>query len=161
MNADLFISSPQYQQWCMAHLNASRKEDMLIQNLVQSSAFKNWLQQNPNGTVDQYLQALHAYRQTPEYQLQELNSQIYYLNEEIEELNDEVSELKEEIEYKDGKIQGDNRDIMIKPINAELSVEKTVYAPEFGKIEFIDCLVFSWKHDEDQHGYRIQIIEGD
>jgi len=105
MNVDLFISSPQYQQWCMSHLNASQKEHLQIQQLVQSSAFKNWLQQNPNGTVDQYLQALYAYRQTPEYQLQELQSQVYYLNEEIEELNDEVSELKEEIEYKDGEIQ--------------------------------------------------------
>ena len=104
----------------MAHLNASRKEDMLIQNLVQSSAFKNWLQQNPNGTVDQYLQALHAYRQTPEYQLQELNSQIYYLNEEIEELNDEVSELKEEIEYKDGKIQS------LSSVNTALIVTSSV-----------------------------------
>ena len=105
MNVDLFISSPQFQQWCMAHPNASREETWQIESLVQSSAFKNWLSYNPKGTVDQYLQALHAYRQTPEYQLQELQSQIYYMNEEIEELNDEVSELKEEIEYKDEEIQ--------------------------------------------------------
>lgn len=105
MNVDLFISSPQFQQWCMAHLNASREETWQIERLVQSSAFKNWLSHNPNGTVDQYLQALHEYRQTPEYQFQELQSQIYYMNQEIEELNDEVSELKEEIEYKDEEIQ--------------------------------------------------------
>ena len=104
MNVDLFISSPQFQQWCMAHPNASREETWQIESLVQSSAFKNWLSYNPKGTVDQYLQALHAYHQTPEYQLQELQSQIFYMNEEIEELNDEVSELKEEIEYKDEEI---------------------------------------------------------
>ncbi len=105
MNVDLFLSSPAYQQWKITHPNASYQEDWHIQDLVQSSAFKNWLSHNPKGTVDQYLQALHAYRQTPEYQLQELQSQIYYMNEEIEELNDEVSELKEEIEYKDEEIQ--------------------------------------------------------
>lgn len=105
MNVDLFISSPQYQQWCMTHPNASREETWQIESLIQSSDFKNWLSHNPKGTVDQYLQALHAYRQTPEYQLQELQSQVYYMNEEIEELNDEVSELKEEIEYKEEEIR--------------------------------------------------------
>lgn len=105
MNVDVFLSSPAYQQWCIMHPNASREETWQIEQLVQSSAFKNWLSNNPKGTVDQYLQALYAYRQTPEYQLQELQSQVYYMNEEIEELNDEVHKLKEEIEYKDGEIQ--------------------------------------------------------
>ena len=87
MNVDLFLSSPAYVQWCMMHPNASREETWQIESLVQSSAFKNWLSYNPKGTVDQYLQALHAYRQTPEYQLQELQSQIYYMDEEIQSLS--------------------------------------------------------------------------
>lgn len=105
MNIDLFLSSPQYQQWKLTHPNASYQEDWHIQDLVQSTSFQNWLQNNPKGTVDQYLQAIREYKQSPEYQILELKSQIYYLNEDIEELNNEVSELKEEIEYKDEEIQ--------------------------------------------------------
>ena len=105
MNFDLFISSPQYNEWCMMHLDASREEDFQIQKLVQSSAFKNWLQQNPDGTVDQYLQALHAYRQTPEYQIRELQSEVYYLTEEVDELNNQVADLQEEIRIKNNEIQ--------------------------------------------------------
>ena len=104
MNVDLFLSSPAYQQWKLTHSNASYQEDWYIQDLVQSSSFLNWIQLNPNGTVDQYLQAIRTYQQTPEYQIQELKSEIHYLNEQIEELNDELANFQEEISAKDDEI---------------------------------------------------------
>lgn len=59
----------------------------------------------------------------------------------------------------DGKILGNGLMLSISPINAEISKQQSLYAHEFGKIEDIECLVFSWNADDNKHGYRIKIEE--
>ena len=62
-------------------------------------------------------------------------------------------------------IKGNERVCVIKPIAADISIhdfgDLAVYAPEFGEIEKGTCILFSWESDSDEHGYIIEIAEGE
>lgn len=63
------------------------------------------------------------------------------------------------LKYDDGKITGVALDIMITPLNAEISTQIMPYSENFGSIENTECLVFSWRADDARHGYRVKIEE--
>ena len=89
-----------YKQWKSAGSHVAPWDYNQVLDIIQSSHFKEWQNNNPNGTIDQYyiyLSNRQAYLNSPEYKIESLG-------EEIKELNDEISELKEEISEKDDKI---------------------------------------------------------
>lgn len=89
-----------YKQWKSAGSHVAPWDYNQVLDIIQSSHFKEWQNNNPNGTIDQYyiyLSNRQAYQNSPEYKIESLG-------EEIKELNDEISELKEEISEKDDKI---------------------------------------------------------
>lgn len=60
-------------------------------------------------------------------------------------------------EYKNGTISDESLTAEIEAINAEFSVESSLYAPSFGKMEKCTLLTFSWNDDNNKHGYKIKI----
>ena len=89
-----------YKQWKSEGSHVAPWDYNQVLNIIQSAQFKEWQNNNPNGTIDQYYIYLcnrQAYLNSPEYKIE-------CLGEEIKELNDEISELKEEISEKDDKI---------------------------------------------------------
>ena len=89
-----------YKQWKSAGSHVAPWDYNQVLDIIQSSHFKEWQNNNPNGTIDQYyiyLSNRQAYLSSPEYKIESLG-------EEIKELNDEISELKEEISAKDDRI---------------------------------------------------------
>lgn len=65
------------------------------------------------------------------------------------------------LKYKDGAITGLGLRIEIVPIKADVVSFLDYYADSFGKIEEIECLLFTWKKSKEKHGYRIYITEGE
>ena len=63
------------------------------------------------------------------------------------------------LKYSDGTIIGNGLGLTVEPVNAELSTDKSIYADEFGKLLDNISLVFRWKHDQQEHGYRIIFME--
>lgn len=61
--------------------------------------------------------------------------------------------------YKDGVITGNGLELKVDPINTIVTKCKTDYSPWFGKKEESECLIFSWKKNDKEHGYRISIKE--
>ena len=89
-----------YKQWQSAKSHVAPWDGKEVMDIIQSSQFKEWQNNNPNGTIDQYYIYLcnwQAYLNSSEYKIECLGT-------EIKELNDEISELKEEISAKDDKI---------------------------------------------------------
>ena len=79
-----------YKQWKSAGSHVAPWDYNQVLDIIQSSHFKEWQNNNPNGTIDQYyiyLSNRQAYLNSPEYKIESLG-------EEIKELNDEISELK-------------------------------------------------------------------
>lgn len=46
-------------------------------------------------------------------------------------------------------------DIIIAPVNAAVSTRQMPYSDNFGKLDEVECMIFSWKADEEKHGYKI------
>lgn len=89
-----------YKQWKSVGSHVAPWDYNQVLDIIQSSQFKEWQNNNPNGTIDQYYIYLcnwQAYLNSPEYKIECLGT-------EIKELNDEISELKEEISAKDDRI---------------------------------------------------------
>ena len=89
-----------YKQWMSVGSHVAPWDYNQVLDIIQSSQFKEWQNNNPNGTIDQYYIYLcnwQAYLNSPEYKIECLGT-------EIKELNYEISELKEEISAKDDKI---------------------------------------------------------
>ena len=89
-----------YKQWKSLESHVALWDYNQVLDIIQSSQFKEWQNNNPNGTIDQYYIYLcnwQAYLNSPEYKIECLGT-------EIKELNDEISELKEEISAKDDRI---------------------------------------------------------
>ncbi len=108
------INSYAYKQWMSEGTHVTPWDYNQILNIIQSSHFKEWQNNNPNGTIDQYYIYLcnrQAYLNSPEYKIEclgeenkELNDEITELKGENKELNNKISELKEEISEKDDNI---------------------------------------------------------
>lgn len=63
------------------------------------------------------------------------------------------------LKYRDGVIIGSEQKITVQPMNAEVRAEQSVYAVEFGKLLDNTVLVFTWKHDNQEHGYKIKFVK--
>lgn len=65
--------------------------------------------------------------------------------------------------YNNGLIKGNGLNLAVCPINSEIRVDSSEYAPEFGLTEKNECIVFSWKSSElkNMHGYKIIFKEID
>ncbi|MBQ9342442.1 MAG: alginate lyase family protein [Lachnospiraceae bacterium] len=61
----------------------------------------------------------------------------------------------------EGLIRVDDLEIIIEPINAEMRIEESQYAANFGFTEDNVALVFQWENDKQEHGYKINFIKGD
>lgn len=59
----------------------------------------------------------------------------------------------------DGAIVGHGSSYPILTIGCEMSVKDSVYSPEFGHSYENRCIVFSWKTNNDEHGFIIQLGE--
>ena len=93
-------NSNAYKQWMSVGSHVAPWDYNQVLDIIQSSHFKEWQNNNPNGTIDQYYIYLcnrQAYLNSPEYKIE-------CLGEEIKDLHDEISELKEEISEKDDRI---------------------------------------------------------
>ena len=62
------------------------------------------------------------------------------------------------LSYKNGVISGNGLMIRITPVNSNLQIEQSEYAPSFGEKYQIDCLVFQWQNDNQKHGYQVTFI---
>ena len=56
----------------------------------------------------------------------------------------------------DGNVTGFDIGIKIIPINAKIKMKKMHYAEDFGKLEEIESIIFTWQNDKKQHGYVIK-----
>ena len=110
MDVQGFIDVPNtyaYKQWKSAGSHVAPWDYNQVLDIIQSSHFKEWQNNNPNGTIDQYyiyLSNRQAYQNSPEYKIESLEEQIDNMSEEVITLNNELSQLKEEISEKDDKI---------------------------------------------------------
>jgi len=67
--------------------------------------------------------------------------------------------LAPELEYCDGVITGNGLKITAQPVNADVRIAQSVYADGFGKLFNNTVLVFTWKNDMQEHGYKIKIVK--
>lgn len=65
------------------------------------------------------------------------------------------------LKYSNGRISGDDIEITISAMNADVAVETMLYSESFGMIEETECLVFSWTSGNENHGYKIEFFEGE
>lgn len=63
--------------------------------------------------------------------------------------------------YSDGTVKGNGLVAKISNINASVEIEEYWYSSDFGNKEEAIVLVFSWKRDNEIHGYRIHFYEGE
>ncbi len=102
MNVQGFIAAMlAYDHWVTTHPNASSDAKEEAYDIAQSKAFENWIYDNPNGTLEQYLSYIHkqqVYYNSPQYQLDALEYQISTQSETIEYLQDEMDHLKSELQ---------------------------------------------------------------
>lgn len=61
--------------------------------------------------------------------------------------------------YTDGLIRGNGLRITVQPVNSEVRTDESVYAAEFGRLLDNIVLVFTWKQDQQEHGYKIKIVK--
>ncbi len=100
-------SSYAYKQWMNADSHVAPWDYNEVIEIIQSSPFKQWQKNNPNGTIDQYyvyLRNRQAYQNSPQYQINNLEAQIENMSNEVKTLNRELSQYKEEISVKEDRI---------------------------------------------------------
>ncbi len=96
-----------FKQWMSVDSHVAPWDYNEVIKIIQSSPFKLWQKNNPNGTIDQYyiyLQNRQAYLNSPQYKIKNLEEQIDNMSDEVITLNNELSQLKEEIGAKEDKI---------------------------------------------------------
>lgn len=102
MNVQGFIKAMSaYDHWVSTHPNASSNVQKEAYDIAQSKAFENWICDNPNGSLEQYIGHIHkqqAYYNSPQYQLDALEYQISVQSETIESLREEINNLKSELQ---------------------------------------------------------------
>ena len=101
------INNPAFTQWQNAKNKVAPWDQFQVIDIIKSQSFKRWQSANPSGTIDQYYLYLcqeQAYKQSPQYQIRELQNEVEQLNLEVSQLNAETYELREEINYKDETI---------------------------------------------------------
>lgn len=103
MNVQGFISAMSaYDSWKATHSNASATQLNEFFKIAQSDSFIDWIYNNPNGTLEQYVNLLYqqqAYYNSSQCQLDILENQVGNQRETIESLQDEVNDLKSELSY--------------------------------------------------------------
>ena len=101
MNVQGFMAAMlAYDHWVATHPNASSDAKNEAYDIAQGKAFENWIYDNPNGSLEQYLSYIHqrqAYYNSPQYQLETLEHQISTQSKTIEYLRDEIEHLKREL----------------------------------------------------------------
>jgi len=90
-----------------------------------------------------------------------LDNHKMYVLDKTEEAAKSILHIAPGLSYFNGTVSGNGIMIKVKPVRANINVEKSRYAANFGKIEENTALVFSWDNDEEEHGYIVDIIEGE
>ncbi len=65
------------------------------------------------------------------------------------------------LHYRNGRISGADVDISVRLTDVNVELIECKYAESFGKLEDIECLVFSWGNDGKEHGYKLILDEGE
>lgn len=108
MNIDAILDAGNIiDQWKNSKNHVAPWTESQVLEIVQTYDFQLWLQNNPNGTIDQYyvyLRNRQAYQNSPQYQINNLEAQIENMSNEIKTLNRELSQYKEEISVKEDRI---------------------------------------------------------
>ena len=103
MNIDAFLEAAgtyAFKQWESTHSNFTPEDMDEVIKVIQSSQFKAWQKDNPNGTIDQYyryLRQVQAYHNSNEYKIEVLQDNVESMGQAVGTLREEVTVLQGEV----------------------------------------------------------------
>jgi len=137
--------SPAYIQWKNAKQHIAPWTEMDVIQVISSFEFKEWLENNPNGSIDQY----YIYTCQRKQFIEAPHYQIKFLQEENTKLKERISSIQNQIYEQNAKI-GDLEETITR-----LEAKNTMAIFLFTFVLLVLILAIVYKFKSINHNERI------